>query len=363
MTRNLTLWSDESVVAARASFHADSVARCWCDPRAFSDVVGLDFGSGRMHLYSTATGRAWDVDAASAKNQILSLPRNTLVIAEPAHLATPRTRKSLAQPFTSGDLLDIYRSAASAEITLKMFPHYHTGTRARAWVSAKFPELNLGEKTDAGDAMSLALYVVHCNGVSLANPPASFAVHPLRQYGMAVRQYSNIALNAERTNEYSGLYMKAVIQLGDEIFRRRGKRIGKTGCYSIASVIVTEIDAEPLMFALSNGSILGVSSWWRYVARMTPFHHRGGIARSNLMRHAFPPFLRKVGRRENVNMGTKKEFVPFGAHDDQQAATRTRAMKEFRGVVKDCYRVGVKAAVRLGYRKFDPVANPVHGGH
>jgi len=357
VTRNLTFWADESRAAAAGDVPSRSVSRCWCDPLSFSDVVGLDFGSGRMHLYSATHGRSWSVDASSAKSEILSLASGTLLLAESAHLATPRTKKSLAQPFSDDELLYIYRTAASLGITIKLFPHYHSGTRARAWAAVRFPEIQSEKKTDAADAMALALYVMNCNAVSLANPPASFAVHPRRKYGMSVRQYSSITLNAERTTGYTGRHMPFVIQLGDEIFRRRGKRIGRVACYSIASLIATEIDGDPRMF-VSNGRAPGVDFWWKTVAMMTPFHHRAGIARSNLMRHAFRPFLRKFGQRENVMMGTKNKIDLFGTHSEEQADIRTQAMQSFRDIAKDCYRDGIKAAVSLGFGEIDPVATP-----
>jgi hypothetical protein len=357
VTRNLTLWADESGGQAVQPSADRNVSRCWLDPSLFVDVVGLDFGDGRIHFYSTGDGRSWSADSSSARDAILALKRGSLLVVESAHLATPRTRKSLAQPFAAEELLDLYASARSAGITIKLFPHYHSGTRARAWAAKRFPDVQSHKKTDAADAMALALYVMNCNAVSLADPPASFSRDPKRDYGKAVRGYSSIALNAERTTGYMGRHMPHVVELGLEIFRRRGRAIGKVACYSVASLIVTEVDGVAMMF-VRGGRPPGVETWSRHVARMSPFHHKAGIARSNLMRHAFRPFLRRFGNRVGVSMGTKNKMVAFSDHDDSQAATRTKSMKAFRDTLKDCYRVGVEIAIGRGFAKLDPVATP-----
>lgn len=357
MSRNLTFWADDMDGRTVPSRSECETSRSWVDPCAFVDVVGIDFGSGDMHLYSSATGRAWKVPAPSAIAEILSLQRGTLVCGESAHLATPRTRKSLAQPFTADNLLALYSDAKDAGITIKLFPHYHSGTRARPWVAANFPDVHSAEKTDAADAMCIARYVLACNGISLADPPKSFSRDPKRDYGRAVREYSSIALNAERTTKYQGMFFPHVIDLGDEIFRRCGRRIARTACYSIASLIATEVDGLPVKF-VRHCRPPGVELWWRHVARMTPFHHKGGLARSNLMRHAFRPFLRKFGKRQGVSMGSGAKTLPFGDHDAVQAMTRTSAMKSFRDTVKACYRLGVEAADRRKFGALDPVKTP-----
>lgn len=357
MSRNLTFWSDDTggfPVSSRLEYET---SRTWVDPKSFVDVVGIDFGSGDMHLHSWATGRAWKVPASFAIAEILSLQRGTLACVEWAHMAVPRTRRSLAQPFTADDLLKCYIDAKAAGITIKLLPHYHSGIRVRAWAAANFPDLHSAEKSDAADAAAIARYVSTCNGISLADPPKSFARDPKRDYGKAVREYSSIALNAERTTKYRGMFFPHLIELGIEIYRRGGRRIGPTACHSIASLIATEVSGSPVMF-VRNSSPPGVETWWRHVARMTPFHHKGGLARSNLMRHSFRPFIRKFGQREGVSMGSGTKLIPFGDHDEQQAMIRTRAMKSYRDTAKACYRSGVGIAASRGFGTLDPLKTP-----
>jgi hypothetical protein len=224
-----------------------------------------------------------------------------------------------------------------------------------AWASHAVPELYGAKKTDSNDAMAIALYVKHCNGVSLANPPESFARCARREYGRAVVQRANIVLNAERNGEYQGKTFRHVIDLGIAIRKKIHGRLGNIACCSIAALIATEVDGNPCMY-VRDCNVPGASFWLRHVARMTPWHHRAGICRSNLMRHAWRPFFKKYALRHNVSVGTKTKYVPFGHHDGAQRAMRTEAMRAFRHAVRDAYRAGVEIAKSRGFRPLDPMA-------
>lgn len=355
MSVNKTLWPEE-VCEPFAAIDQACVARSWCDPSTYTDIVGVDFGRGEMHVYWCSTGRKKRVDVESAKACLLGLKPGTLVVGESAHLAVPRTGKSLAQPFTETELLKLYGDLKGRQITLKLFPHAHSGTRAMGWASHHCRELAGAKKSDANDAMAIALYVKHCNGVSLANPPSSFARCNRRDYGIAVRGRANIALNAERNVEYSGKIFPHVVRLGVEIHRKIHGRLKKIACVSVAALIATEIDGKPHRY-VRNGSEPGAWLWLRHVARMTPAHHRGGIARSNFMRHSFRSFFKAYASKRGVSVGSKTKLVPFGQHDEKQRALRTQAMRAFRTAIRDAYRAGIAIARERGFHPFDPMAD------
>lgn len=361
MTANKTFWPEDDVCQTPVAVSTGSAARSWCDPAAYRDIVGVDFGKGAMHLYWCSTGKHKQVPVASARDWLLSLQPGTLVLAEPAHLAVARTSKSLAQPFTEHELLNLYHELKARNITLKFFPHAHSGTRALAWAVHNCPELADAKKSDKNDAMAIALYVKYCNAVSLADPPACFSRCPRRDYGISVRARANIVLNAERTTGYAGDMFPHVISLGKAI-RRKVRRLNLLACISIASLIATEIEGEPRMYA-RNGASIGANQWLEHVARMTPFHHRGGIARSNLMFHSFRAFLKAHARQCGVSVGTKKKLVPFGQHNAQQAAVRNSAMRVFRRLIRDAYRAGVAISEERGFRPFDPMADGQEASH
>lgn len=361
MDANLTFGFADERSRQSSLLTAGSVARSWCDPSAFSEVVGIDFGKGEMHLHSLSTGRNEKVSAETCVQRLMRLDRGTLAVCEPAHLAVPRTARSLAQPLTADELLALYEGLRRRGVTLKLFPHSHTGTRASSWAAANFPGIASGEKTDANDAMAIALYVRHCNGVSLADPPMSFARCSKRDYGIAVAGYANIVLNAERTTEYKGKFFPEVVKLGHAICRKVGRRLKPLATISIASLIATEIDGVPVMF-VRNGRPAGAWLWARHVMRMTPFHHRAGIARSNVMRHSFRPYLKRHGRMLGVDLGKGSKCIPFGQHDQRQTEARADAMRAFRNAILEAYRRGVEIAEARGFEKFDPMTREAKDG-
>jgi hypothetical protein len=353
MELNLSFWPENEAATCVACIEPECVARPWCDPSRYTDVVGVDFGKGEVHVYWCSTGRKKKADASSARHLLLSLPEGTLVVGEWAHLAVPRQRTSLAQPFTAEELLHLYDGLRSRGVTLKLFPHAHSGTRALGWSAFHFDELAGAKKTDANDAMAIALYVKHCNGVSLANPPKSFAVCNRRNYGLAVAKHANIVLNAERSGGYRGKTFRHVINLAVAI--KKQTKLGMIACYSIAALIATEVDGKPCMYA-RDGKPPGAWLWARHVARMTPFHHYAGIARSNLMRHSFRPFFKAYAEKHGVTVGSKAKYVPFGQHDQKQRAMRTEAIRAFRRAIIEAYRAGVEIASKRGFQLFDPMS-------
>lgn len=216
-----------------------STARVWCDPSQYEDIVGIDFGANAVHYYMARCGKTGTVAFESFRSWITGLPCNTLAVCEWAHLGVPQTERSLAQPFTARELLDIYKLCRERGVVLKLAPHAHSGMRMRLWVSAKRPDLiKDGEKSDRTDAISLALFVRDSNEISLANPPASFLVSPARAYGREVTSRSNVVLNAERTRDYKGRFFPLLIKLARQIDRRCGCGI------KVAATVVSTLACE-----------------------------------------------------------------------------------------------------------------------
>lgn len=370
MNDNLLLWPDDSLVALGGLTDHDqalqSTARHWCDPAMFDDVVGVDFGVGKMHWYSSSTGQKKSVALEQAISILQSFKHGTLVVSEWAHMGVPQTAKSLSQPFTAEQLLATYERMKSRGITLMLFPHAHSGTRAREWVAHHMPNAVDANKTsDINDAVSIALFVRHCNDVSLAHPPRSFKRCKRRDYGRAVTDLSNIILNAERTRGYTGKMFPAVVAIGREVRRKCSETaIDHKVAISIASTVVHERGGRRFLFS-RNGRAPGAWFWLRHVMRFSPFHHRGGIARSNLMRHRFRPWLEKFANRHGLSVKTGKKYMKFAHFNQQQNAVRTAAMRAFRKSVLNAYRVAVAIAEQQGFEHFDPSSDSldevIHG--
>jgi hypothetical protein len=337
--------------------HAWGVDRSWCQPSRHAEIVGLDFGRQGMCAYFSSTGKAVRIPPGGEMKFLLSLSPGTLAVCEWAHLAVEQTERSLAQYFTADQLIELYVGLKARGVTLCLFPHYHSGPRARAWSAHHYPDVVESEKSDdVNDAAALALYVKFCNGISLAKPPESFARCEKRDYGRAVIDFANRVLNAERSFGYKGHKFPHVVALGRKINAKKcGTFIDHDRAVSIAALIVTEVGGQKLMFT-RGGRPPGARFWMRYVLRFTPFHHRGGIARSNIMKHRFPAYFMAVAARRGVSAktdGTRDQFATFTA---EQEAARLYATNRMRAAVLEGYRIGVAEAHKMGFEPYEITA-------
>lgn len=325
-----------------------STARSWCDPSQHCEVVGLDFGCNSVHYYMARCGQHGKLRFSELFCWLERLPRGTLVTCESAHLGVPQTELSLAQPFTAKQLLHLYGRLRSRGITLKLAPHAHTGKRMRLWVAHHFPDIASGaEKSDAADAIALALYVDRCNEIALANPYRSFGNAARREFGRKVRQLSNSILNAERTDEYGGNFYPVVVDLARQVWRLGYGRDLKF-VLSIASTLAWEKEGKLQLFT-HRGQVPGRWFWMRNVLRMSAWHHRGGIARSNLMWHAFRPYLASHAAKVfGVNVKSGIKYKKFAVYSDTEKAARTAAMKSYREVILQCRDRCVAKALEMG---------------
>lgn len=335
-----------------ASTRCTSIARSWCDPSKHSEVVGIDFGSNIAHYYKARCKQQGKMAFRQLFAWLVQLPSGTLVVCESAHLGVAQTSLSLAQPFTAEQLLDLYSQLRSRGVTLKLAPHAHTGKRMRLWVYRHFKELmRTAEKTDAADALALAVYVDQCNGISLANPYASFDRCPKRDFGIAVVKRSTAVLNAERTSDYRGEYYPTIMRLARKV-RQKGGFPSLKFVATVASSLFGEEDGTLFEFTYRDQRP-GKWLWLRHVVRMTPWHHRGGVARSNHMWHTFRPYLQRRAKKLGLSIKSGGAYKKFALHSDVENTARTSAMKSYREMLARCREMCIGEAARMGASQLD----------
>jgi hypothetical protein len=278
---------------------------------------------------------------------LLRLPSRTLVVCESAHLGVPQTQLSLAQPFTAGQLIELSHRMKSRGVTLKLAPHAHTGKRMRLWVAHHYPGLmRNAEKTDAADALAIAVYVDRCNDISLAKAYTSFGRSPRRDFGRAVARFSNSVLNTERTSDYRGEFYPLIMNLARKV-RQRGGFPSLKFVVSVASTLFSE-EHDKLVEFTHCGRRPGAWFWMRHVVRMTPWHHRGGVARSNHMWHTFRPYFQRRARRLGLSIKSGGAYKKFALHSDQEKEARTSAMKAYRQMLLRARELCIEEAARMG---------------
>lgn len=349
----------ERLSKLRESTISQSVAKTWCDPLSHCEIVGIDFGAGTFCWHKLHAGISVSkIPLKDAYSVLTSFDRGTLVIVERAHLATPQTNQSLAQPFTANELQRIYTDCAANGITLRLFPHHHT-RKCRDWAAKHAPPglIDATKSTDINDAKGLAYYVCHNNGVALGKPPESFDSDGSRLYASAVRKISNVVLNAAAARGYDGQVFRGVARIAARIpaaMQTQRDFVNDKVAFSIASLAVTEHRGVSVKFVYKGDHAPGANMWLRHVVGSSSVHHRGGRARSNMMWHRFRPFLKDFAAREFC-LVTKKNnsYIKFAEYTPDLDACRRAAWKKVRQELKLAYRIAVDLS--SDFKPFDPV--------
>lgn len=342
-----------------------AAARSWCDPGRYGEVIGLDFGGLYAHYFMAKSGQHGRLAVPALMSWLLSLSDRTLVVCEWAHLAVPQTRKSLAQPYSAEELVCLYRALEQRGVKLMLAPHQHTGKHMRAWAAKHHASIvGDGSKSDIADAASLALYVRHCNGVSLANPPKSFGVSLRRAFGRSVCDLSNTVLNAERTCAYAGIYFPTLASIARIVEQRCLGPVTMPVAMSVVSTIAYE-DEQGLRLFTHRGQVPGRGLWMRHVIRMSPFHHRAGIARSNIVHHSFRHWLVGHCGRRGFILKQDGKFRCFGTLNGKEHGILSSAWKRFRDHLSKARQECLKECQRRGAGHFEltDVSEATDGTH
>jgi hypothetical protein len=291
--------------------------KSWCNPSQFKEIVGVDFGGGMMYMHFLVSGiDKGPIDPDDGRIILSTLPSGTLVIAEDAHIATPQTERSLSQPFTAEQLTSLYQDIRASGNVLVVFPHQHS-RKAREWAAVHAPTgfVEREKSDDANDARALAYYVAKRNGISLRKPSASFRVSDARRYGSLVRRSSNIALAAVKVDRHLGKKFPLLTEFSSRLLGLLDSDcdfVNDKAAISIASNVVCEREGRLLRFVY-YGRTPGFHFWKDNVMKFTSFHHKGGIARANLCRDRFRPYLAAFAAARNVQV---KDGARYKRHAD-----------------------------------------------
>ena len=277
-------------------------------------------------------------------NEITSLPRGTRVVSEEAHLGTPRRGLSKAQPYTDEQLLTLYKECYKKGIDLRFFPQQSTFT-ARQYYRTKH---NLTEedfpKSDDNDPRAIHEFLTDKPKTSLSLPKDGFDVDLVREDGNKFKQSLNKHLNFARASEpkaygyeddgcrawlnknieelaasLSPLAQEAFGLIDENRYKKTNKlnlnSIKMTQLYSIVATLV-DYDGTPRTRE-STQNIPGWKFVKRYVLSMTPFHRKGGVARSNLYHHGIKNWLKNQCAKEGVDVPAKGGRGVFTAEQDK----------------------------------------------
>lgn len=329
----------------------------------------VDCGTNKSTVYVKALDKTLEMTHSQLLDYLVGLPSGSLVVSEAAHLAVPRKKLSRSQPFTEAQLLDLYDKLYMNGIDLKLFPQRST---PNACSYSGLP------KSDHNDPKSICIYIEAHPNVSLMNPPLSFNISEKRKasfvYKSTTNDYINIARredvpysedgcskwirkNINRIAESLSQESREIFKLNDDSKFKSNSKSGVKGEFNFSkvkmnalfAVVCTMIDFDGnVRVRPETGRMPGLDYIERFVLCLSPFHQRGGVARSNLFWHTFRPYLiaegkkygfnfnRKVGDSEDVRTIRRGDFTP----EEEVFFLRNRkkftyALKELLKVIRD----------------------------
>lgn len=338
------LRSDDRLQARELTRRRAGVTQTWFDPCKYEEIVGVDFGRGYVSMWYLHEGKGESVPLSKALHAFARLSKNTGVIGESAHLAVPRRGQSMAQPFDADRLLYIYELLENNGVDLRLASEQHS-RKMREWAANNSGGLvDRAKNTDMNDAKALAYYCAHNNGISLRNPPRTFGRCDGSKYGALVRAKANVVLNATSTLGYEGQVFPELARLARDILEgvgRPGGFVNDIVAFSLAASIATEEDGELKRFT-RNGDAPGWGSFKDFVLKFSPWHYRGGRARSNICHHGFRAFVVRYAKRIGIDIKDGRKTIRFSDFDDAQEGARAGAWKAVRDELRDGYRFGQK---------------------
>jgi len=294
----------------------------------------VDCGSRQSTIYTVKTDTTEVLGHDEVLNLPERLPNGSVVVAEKAHLGAERTQFSLSQPYTRDQLGDLYDRFEANQMELWLFPQRST---PRACAYSGLP------KSDMNDPKSIYLLLKDFPEISMAKPPKNFDPSPkLKEqwlYKRLTGHYVNVAraespkyyhdacskyLRDNRTMDYlfvnlsdrgrnlfgltyytSTGNLKIAKEAKDTKYHKAGEwrydnSSGTVNMQALYAVCATLIDPEGnIRVRPHTGEMAG----WQYISNgvfcMSPFHHRGDVARSNLYWHLLKNWIISTVKREH----------------------------------------------------------------
>ena len=347
-----------------------------------SQVLVLDCGRNSATYYD-GTGQ---VAQKITLEELLSLPRNQeyngfFFVGENAHLGVKTSPSSLSQPFSEEQLKQFYKDCEDNNIILRLFPQQSTPKAAR------FAGL---EKSDENDPVSIYKYLEdRVEKGSLRNPNPDFETPPVREEGNEVKRNVSAVTNHVRrwhyTDELSKFLFdnieylcenlsnesKEVFGLTDESRFKTKKQQGEINFNKVKIVLLMSLlsIAKGKVATNEDGNFLSLDlnvrdqtnklpSWSfvkKYVLNLSPFHFRGGVARSNLMYHGERFYIsKKIAEDKLVEKGSDFRKYKVGevlsgyvlkdngdrvqiTNSEELSSAFSKYRKQYRDSLKECY--------------------------
>ena len=257
------------------------------------------------------------------------------MVAEDAHFGVPRGPTSLAQPFSAEQLSKFYKECINNNVIFRLFPQKST-PRAAAYAKLK--------KSDETDPISIYKMLRAFPKTALRKPPESFVVSPIREEGYKHKEELNDVLNHARAYKPKGYIdkddsnTKWLQENIEEIVSHMSptaKDVFQISYYKKGGINMNETFKAPAQLYSILASLRGkvkehknkkknyitnelnirkrtgeLPSWKfakKHIFNFSPWHQKGGVARSNLMYHGAKNYIIRKAKEEGFALKAKFE--------------------------------------------------------
>jgi hypothetical protein len=286
-------------------------------------------------------------------------------VGEDAHFGVPRTNDSLAQPFKAPELQRWYKLCRENDVILRLFPQKST---PRAKLYSKL------EKSDLDDPKSIYKLVLDFQEIKLKTPKSCFESTEVQKEGHRMKSKLNKVLNYARYGDYSdqnAIWLKnniekLILSLSEDAKKcfnldeatcrykvnnkKKGFKVGDLKMneisipqlYSILASMQGEIDEDSLNILpnkVVRNSTGDLPSWTfakKHLFCFSPFHQKGGVARSNLYYHGKKNWvIKQVKNKYEVNLRKKNR----GEFSSEQDVVFRHYRKIYTSAIKEVFNV------------------------
>jgi hypothetical protein len=258
------------------------------------------------------------------------------MVVEDAHFGVPRGPTSLAQPFSAKELSKFYKECVNNNVIFRLFPQKST-PRAAAYAKLK--------KSDETDPISIYKMLRAFPKTALRKPPESFEISRIREEGYKHKDDLNNVLNHARAYEPKGYLDKddantkwlqeniediasrmsptAKDAFQISYYKKGGVNMNETfkapaQLYSILASLrgkVKEHEKEEDIYYISDELNIrkrtGELPSWKFAKKhifnFSPWHQKGGVARSNLMYHGAKNYIIRKAKEEGLALKARFE--------------------------------------------------------
>ena len=322
----------------------------------------VDFGGNSVTIFNDDDDSVRKISHQDFLNVPRELPEGSLLVCEHAHMGCVRERLSKSQPFTKDELVTFYEDCKENGIQFRLWPH-HLTARARAEYG------DIDDKSDEKDARAIAYMVKKHPEICMLKPSEDkLSFSPLQSEQLEFRKETNFILNDARSIKYKDDNLEFLKGIVPELIDLASDEEVFLDVFDIQESKRKNVkynnpkNLTPLMYTLQSFLIDGSGNpryrpstgglpGWKFIKSgvlvQSPFHFRGGVARSNIVFHSLRSYTNKKAKEDGFMFGKKTSSKQGRSEYDDFKNDKFRSYRlRFNKALKECF-IGLRTLIGI----------------